>query len=54
MDKEKDSEKHNKADILSQNYDAMNETGKEKLKEISDLILKIHKTIYEKRRKNRA
>jgi hypothetical protein len=34
-------------DLLSQNYNEMNETGKEKLKEVSDLILDIWNTVNE-------
>jgi ABC-type enterochelin transport system substrate-binding protein len=38
-------------DQLSQIYGEMNETGKEKLKEISDQILKIWKTVNEEKLK---
>jgi hypothetical protein len=37
----------NNVDLLSQNYKEMNETGKEKLKEVSDLILDIWNTVNE-------
>jgi hypothetical protein len=40
-----DSNEANNIDLLSQIYNEMNETGKEKLKEVSDLILTIWNTV---------
>ena len=48
MGKQKTEEKLEKIDILTQNYQAMDETGKEKLKEVTDQFLKIQKIITEK------
>jgi len=39
-------------DQLSQNYQKMNETGKEKLKEVSEKILDIWNVVNKKEKKN--
>ena len=39
------SGKEKNVDLISQNYHEMNETGKEKLKEVSDLLQKIWVTV---------
>jgi hypothetical protein len=41
--------KEDNVDLLSHNYNEMNEMGKEKLKEVSDLILEIWNTVNEGR-----
>jgi hypothetical protein len=41
MDEER-TEKIDNSDLLSQNYEGMDETGREKLKEVSEKILEIH------------
>jgi hypothetical protein len=40
-------EEHN-IELLSQNYRGMNDTGKKKLREVSEQFLKIWKTVNEK------
>jgi len=54
MTDKNDTENQNNADILSQNYHQMDETGKEKLKEVSDHILEMWKIIHGEKHKNRA
>jgi hypothetical protein len=39
--------KENNVDLLSHNYNEMNEEGKTKLKEVSDMILDIWNTVNE-------
>jgi hypothetical protein len=39
-------DEENNVDLLSLNYEEMNETGKEKLKEVSELILDIWNTVH--------
>jgi hypothetical protein len=41
------AENENDIDLLSQNYKEMNETGKEKLKQVAGQILEIYRTVNE-------
>ena len=45
-------DERNNIDQLSQNYTEMNETGKEKLKEVSEKILDIWNVVNEKQEVN--
>ena len=45
--------KGNNVDLLSNNYNDMDETGKEKLEEISKYILKIWKTVNDEKPKEK-
>jgi len=52
MTHETENKKQKDDDQLSQNYFKMNETGKEKLKEISEKILDIWNVVNEKKELN--
>ena len=45
----KNTEPKENLDLLTQNYKDMDETGREKLKEVSDEFLKIQKIVTEKK-----
>jgi len=48
MGKKRDIKDDKNVKVLVQNYEKMDDTGKEKLKEISEQVLKIYSTVKKK------